>query len=114
MISPTVWFGIMAAVPAVLAEYLYTRWPPWLAWWQGLPIWLPLQLVIGYAIFRMVTTPGVSLLDAFVIWAACTAGLRILVSCAILGQEIKTGTWIAFGLILAAQVVRAFWEKWVT
>jgi len=108
-VNPAFLFGLMAGVPAILAEYLYKQWTG--PWWTGLWLWTPLQLMIGYAIYRLVNIPGLSILEAFVVFAACTATLRIVLSVFILHQHITTGAWIAFGLIVLANIVRTFWES---
>lgn len=100
-------FGMLAGVAAVIAEILYVRWTG--PWWTGLHYWLPIQLVIGYSIFRLVTNPGTSLLDAFIVFALCTAILRVGASLW-LGQDIRTGTWVAFGLIILANLIKTFWR----
>ena len=101
-------WGLGAGIPAVVAEYLYRTLPgPWLS---HLYIWLPIQLLIGYSIYRLVNAPGVTLLDSLVVFALCTAAFRILVSLALLGETIKTGTWIAVGLIVAANFVKIYWR----
>lgn len=111
MISPAVIWGLSAAVPAVLAEYLYKTWPVGTPWWQGLWMWVPLQMSIGYAIYRLVTTPDTTLLDAFVIWAFSTTAMRVVVSVGILGETVKGGTWFALGLLIMANVAKTFWGR---
>lgn len=106
--SPALFFGMIAGVTAITAEYLYARWTlPWVA---GIWLWTPLQLLIGYCVYRMVTIPGLSLLDAFIVFAFCTATLRIFVSIVLLDQTVRTGTWVAYGLIIAAQFARTYWR----
>ena len=105
--SPIVIWGLGAGVPAVVLEYLYRTLPgPWAHW-----LWLygPLQLLIGYSIYKLVNAPGVTLLDALVVFAGATAGLRVLASF-MLGDTIRWGTWIAFGLVLLANLVRTYWR----
>lgn len=110
--SPALLFGLMAGVPAILAEWLYKVWNG--PWWTGLWLWVPIQLLIGYAIYRLVNIPGMTILEAFVVFAFCTSLLRIVVSYVILHQHITTGAWVAFGLIVLANLVRTFWERIVT
>jgi len=106
-VSPAFLWGLGAGVPAVVLEYLYRTLPgPWL---HNLWLYAPMQLLIGYSIYRLVTTPGTTLLDALVVFAGCTAGLRILASF-MLGDAIRAGTWIAFGLVMLANVVRSYWR----
>lgn len=107
--SPAILWGLGAGAPAVLAEYLYRTLPG--PWHHYLWIWVPLQMAIGYCIYRLVTMPGSSLLDAFVVWALCTTALRVAVSQFALNEPIKTGTWVALVLVLLANVAKTFWHK---
>jgi multidrug transporter EmrE-like cation transporter len=109
--SPAVLWGLTAAVPAVLAEYLYRIIPPTTPWWHWLWAWIPLQLAIGYSIYRLVTTPNTTLLDAFVVWAFSTTAMRVVVSVVVLGESIKGGTWFALGLLIMAKISQTFWGR---
>ncbi len=107
-VNPYVW-GLGAGVPAVVAEYLYRTMPgPWIS---HLYLWLPLQLLIGYSIYRLVNTPGVTLVDSLVVFALCTAGLRVFVSVGLLGDQVKWATWVALGLVLTANIIKFIWSK---
>jgi hypothetical protein len=98
-------WGLAAGAPAVYNEYLYRTLPgPWSSY---LWIWIPSQLVIGYAIYRMVTTPNMTLLDAFIVWALATTVLRIIATYA-LGDTVRSATWVALVLVLLANVVKTF------
>lgn len=105
--SPAILWGLTAGIPAVLLEYLYRTLPgPWLGnWW----FWAPLGALIQYSIYRLVTSPGVSLLDALVVFAGCTALGRI-VATYMLGDSIRVATWVAFGFVMMANFVRAYWR----
>jgi len=104
-------FAFIGAIAAVTAEWLYKQ--PFVIEniWGHLYLWLPIQFVIGYCVFRMVNLPGTNLLDAFVVFAFFTAFLRIIVSTSILHQTIPTQSWVAFGLLLAATCVKTFWSQ---
>lgn len=109
--SPALLFGLGAGIPAILAEYLYKQpWATAVPWYYNLWIWAPLQLCIGYCIYRLVNIPGMSILEAFVVFAFCTSLLRIVLSAFILKQDISTGAWVAFGLIVLANIIKTFWE----
>ena len=110
-IQPTVLWGLAAAVPAVLAEYLYRMWPVGTPWWHGLWLWVPLQLSIGYCIFRLVSAPGTTLLDAFIVWAFSTTAMRVFVSVMILHDDVKSGTWFALGLLIMAKIAQSYWGR---
>lgn len=107
-ISPGTWWGLAAAFPAVLAEYLYRVLPG--AWVEYLYLWIPIQLSIGYCIYRLVTTPNTTLLDAFVVWAFSTTAMRVLVTMG-LGDHVKGGTWFALSLLVMARVAQVFWGR---
>lgn len=108
-ISPAAWWGLIAAVPAVGAEYLYRTLPG--PWWHYLYIWVPIQLCIGYSISRIVTTPNLTLLDAFVFWAFSTTLMRVLISVVILRDDVKGGTWFALGLLIMARIAQTYWGR---
>lgn len=104
--SPAVLWGLAAAVPAVTAEYLYrTLEGPWS---KHLYLWIPLQVLIGYAIYRLVTTPNQTLVDAFITWTLCTTALRVFASVTLLGETVRLGTWVALGLVLLAQLAKGY------
>lgn len=104
-------FGAVAGVAAVVAEWAYKQeWATSVPWWHHLHLWLPLQLVIGYCIYRLVNLPGVNLLDAFVVFAFCTALLRIVTAIFLLHQHIPIQSWVAFALVLSAPLVKTFWN----
>jgi hypothetical protein len=111
ILSPATLWGLAAAFPAVLAELCYRKWPVEWPWWYGLPAWVPMQLAIGYCIFRLVSVPSTTLLDAFVVWAFSTTAMRVAVSTLILGETIKGGTLFALGLLIMARVAQSFWGR---
>jgi len=111
LLSPSVFWGLFAAVPAVAAEFAYKKWPVDWPWWYGLPLWVPLQLSIGYGIFRLVQVPNTTLLEQFTVWAFATISMRVVVSVVILGENVQGGTWAALGLITFARVIQAFWGR---
>jgi hypothetical protein len=111
LLSPATVWGLAAAFPAVLAELCYRKWPVEWPWWYGLPAWIPMQLAIGYCIFRLVSVPSTTLLDAFVVWAFSTTAMRVAVSTLILGETIKGGTLFALGLLIMARIAQSFWGR---
>ena len=112
ILSPVALWGLGAAVPAVTAEFIYRKWPADWPWYWGLPAWIPIQLSIGYCIFRLVSDKAAgSLLDAFVIWAFATTFMRVFISIVLLGDQIKGGTWFALGLLIMAKIAQTFWGR---
>lgn len=110
--QPAVVWGLMAGVPAISNEYLYrvlaARGGSFFdLWW----VFLPSQLLIGYSVWRLVTVPTLTLLDAFVVWALCTTVLRVLVSVLLLHDMVKPGTWFALGLLVMARIAQAYWGR---
>lgn len=98
-------WSLLAAMCAVGAEYLYrTLQGPW---WTHLYLWIPIQLTIGYAIYRLVTTPGTPLLGALVMWSFAVIITRVFVSVSLLHDKVPTGTWVAVGLMAAARVAQS-------
>ena len=108
-LSPATVWGLTAAVPAVLAEYLYRTLPG--PWWTHLYLWVPLQMSIGYCVYRLVTSPQTTLIDAFVVWAFSTTFLRVVVTMFLLGDKVKEGTWFALVLLVLARVAQARWGR---
>lgn len=105
--TATIW-GLIAGLTAVTAEYLYRTLPgPWLSY---LWIWMPVQLVIGYAVYKLVTTPNTTLIGAFVVFAFSTALARLCVSLFLLHEQIPAGTWAAFCLLITARIVQVAWK----
>lgn len=107
--NPAMMWGLLAAIPAVLAEYLYKVLPG--TWFSHIYLWVPLQLSIGYCIFRLVQIPNTSLLDAFIVWAFSTTIMRVIVTVVFLQQDVKGGTWFALGLLVMARISQAFWGR---
>lgn len=101
-------WGLLAGATAVLNEYLYRTLPG--PWHEYLWIWVPTQLTISYAIYRLVTAPGATLLDALVVFTFSTALVRVLVSLFVLRDDIAIYTWAAFGLLLLARIIQ-HWGK---
>lgn len=115
LFSPATWYAIGAAIPAVLAEYLYRKLPGLNgtagAWVQYIYIWVPLQLSIGFFIYKLVQVPNTSLLDAFVVWAFSTTFMRVIITVFLLGDTVKGGTWYALGLLTMARIAQSFWGR---
>lgn len=115
MMSSGAWYGLAAAIPAVLAEYLYRVLPGTdgsvMGWARYLYLWVPFQLAIGFFIYKLVNVPGQSLLDAFIVWAFATTFLRVLLTVFVLGDVVKGGTWFALALLVLANVAKTFWGR---
>lgn len=95
-------FSLLAGVSAIALEYMYRLWPG--LWLQHLWLYVPLMFVVNYCIYRMVTTPGLPLVGALIVWSFATIGLRTLVSALILRDNISLGTWIALALMVLARI----------
>lgn len=107
--NPATFWGLAAAVPAVTAEYLYRTLPG--PWWHYIYLWVPMQLAIGYCIYRLVSIPQTSLLDAFIVWAFSTTVMRVFITVVLLGDSVKPGTWFALGLLIMARIAQAYWGR---
>jgi hypothetical protein len=108
-VSPAIAWGMGAAVVAVFCEYLYKVLPG--PWWHYIWLWAPLQTAVGYGVYRLVTIPNTSLLDAFILWSFSTMFTRIVVSVFVLGETVKTGTWYALVLLVMARIAQTYWGK---
>lgn len=107
-ISPTTLWSLTAAVPVMITEYMFrTQQTDWL---HNLHYYLPMQLMVSYCVYRLITEPGVSLIEAFVVWAITTTVTRVILSYFILGDVITPGTWFAVALIIMAKVAQNFWR----
>lgn len=115
LMSTSAWYGLAAAVPAVLAEYLYRTLPgtdgSFAGWLRYIPIWLVLQLSIGFFIYKLVNVPNTTLLDAFIVWAFATTFMRVLLTVFVLGDTVRGGTWFALALLVLANVAKTFWGR---
>ena len=105
--SAALW-GLLGAIPAVMAEYLYRTLQG--SWISHLYLGVPLQLSIGYCIFKLVTMPNTSLMGAFAIWSFSTIALRVFVSVALLHDDVKPGVWFALGLVIMARIAQNYWR----
>ena len=109
LLTPATLWGLGAAIPAVFNEYLYRTLPG--PWWSYLYLWVPSSLTIGYCIYRLVTIPATTLLDAFVVWAFSTTFMRVFVSLVLLHESIRAGTWVALGLLILARIAQTAWGR---
>lgn len=108
-LSPVTYWGLAAAIPAVLLEYLFRRLSgPYFSYWY---VFIPLAIVINYAVCQLVRQPNVNLIDAFIVFAFCTTLSRVALSLFVLGDKVNTGTWIALSLLLLARLAQSFWGK---
>jgi len=105
--NQTLW-AILAGIIAVSIEWSFRVHQT--SWWEYAWYYVPAQIALSICLFYMVTSPGTTLLDAFVVWAMCTIGLRVLVSVFILQEAVAAGTWAALGLIVAARTIQVVWK----
>lgn len=96
-------YALIAGACAVVLEMIFRRTA--LPYWQTLWFVIPLQVVIGYCVFEIFTRAG-SLLAGAVVFSMGTVSMRLVAGFLILGESPPLKTLIAFGLIVAAQVVR--------
>jgi hypothetical protein len=107
-ISAASWWAFTGAAIAILCEYLYRvlQGP----WWHYLWAWVPLQVAVGYCVYRLVSAPGATLLDAFIVWTFSTIALRIAVTVFLLNDPVRPGTWAALCLVIMARVTQTWWR----
>lgn len=101
-------WSFIAALCAVGAEYLYRRLSG--SWISHLYLWIPIQLLIGYCIYRLVSAPNTPLIGALIMWSFTVIGLRVFISAIILKDIVPVGTWVAVGLMIMARVAQAVWK----
>jgi len=102
--SPVTGWGMAAAIIAVTNEYLYRKYTG--GWFQMAHVYVPAQLMISYTLYRLITIPGVSLIDAFIVFSFSTVAFRVFVSIVLLHDNIGTGSWVALGLLFLARVAQ--------
>lgn len=110
--TPFMLWGLAAGVPAVVLEWLYRSQGAQGAYWYEL--WwaiIPCQALISYSIWRLVTTPGQSLIDAFVVFALATTSLRVFLTVAVFHDKVGNGTWFALALLILARVAQTSWGR---
>lgn len=105
-LSSTALWAMTGAGLAVMCEYLYrvVHKP----WHEMLWLWMPLQTFIGYTVYRLVTMPHTTLIDAFIYWSFSTVAARVFVTLALLHDPVSTGTWVALGLLICARCAQQF------
>lgn len=110
MINFWSWTSLLAlagAGTAVTLEYLYrTHSSFWSLWWAVIPA----NVLISWTVFKLVTTPGASLIDAFIVWSFSTVTLRVVITMFLLDDVIRPGTWAALMLLIAARCAQQFWR----
>lgn len=105
--SPTFW-SLLAIIPVIVTEYMFRTVPG--GWFGNLHYYLPMQLLVSYCVYRLVTMPGMSLVEAFVIWAISTSVARVILSVFVLHDHVSNGTWMALALILVAKLAQSIWK----
>ena len=98
-------FAFMAGVLAVSLEYIYLR----ASSFASIFIYTaPFQIMLGYLLYRLIHVSS-GTMEAFVLFSGTTLTLRLLTRL-VSGQEISLQTWIAYGLIVSAQIVKHGWR----
>jgi len=108
LISATGLWALAGATIAIGCEYLYRTLPG--SWLSYLWAWVPLQVGIGYCVYRLVTAPGTTLLDAFVLWTFSTILMRAAVTTLLLNDVVAPGTWFAIALMVLARISQLYWR----
>ena len=97
---------LAAAFTAVGLEFFYRTHPG--DFWRFLWLTAPGNIFIGYAVYRLVTVPGLSFINAFIIFGMCTLGSRVLITLFLLRDPVSKGTWVALGLVILANIAKAW------
>ena len=105
--GPATAWALAAAVPAVLCEYLFRKLPG--PWHHYLYVFIPCALFINYAVCQLIRQPGLSLLDALIVWTLSIMVLRVFATY-MLGDAVAAGTWFALALIVMARIVQVGWR----
>ena len=101
-------WAFAGAGAAVMLEFIYRKLPGpfWSFWWAVIPA----NVLISYTVYKLVTTPGATLIDAFIVWSFSTICLRVVVTIFFLNDTVHTGTWMALAFLLAARLTQTFWR----
>jgi multidrug transporter EmrE-like cation transporter len=105
--TQTYCWSAAAAVVAVAMEYFFRR-GQW-TWWQMAPFLLLPAMFVNYAVYR-VLRGSENLLTGFIVWSMASVASRTFVSLVLLRERVSKGSWAAFALLLAAQVVKKLWR----
>lgn len=105
--TATYW-GLLGSTLAVLIEFSFKKLPGGYMMWAWL--WVPGGVAVNYIVYRLLTSPGTSMIDAFIIWTFSTILLRLALSVFVLQEYITPGTWAALGLLIVARVLQLYWK----
>lgn len=108
LLAPISLWGFGAGFLAVTCEYLFRVLPG--SYWQNWWVYFPLGVLINYMVYKIVITPATSLIDALIVFTFSTAVCRVIVSVAVLGDDIRAGTWAALVLVIIARIVQVVWR----
>lgn len=105
----TFW-SLLGAMFAVGVETTYKMLPaPWTNTGHFI-LWVAVQLALAFCVYKVVSTPGMSLIGSFIVWSCSICTLRVLVTLFIIHEPVSKGTWGALALLLCARVVQHFWK----
>jgi hypothetical protein len=99
-------WAFLAATFAVTAEVLYKKGFAWGDYWW---LFVPMAVVINYAVFRTVMG-GPTLLLSIVAFSLSTLVLRSLASQFLLGEPLAKGNLVALCALGAAVVAGHLWK----
>ena len=98
-------FALLAGASAVFVETMFRKYSSTVPLWQLLLIALPFQVLIGYCVFKIFTGADYFLAGA-IIFPFGTVTMRIVANTFLFDETPPLEIYIAFGLIVLAQVVR--------
>lgn len=102
-------WGLLAASAAVGNEWMVRHWPGHSFFWYYGRVGFWSQPIIALGIYRLMAASP-SLVSGVVTFTLCTAMLRVFVQTLLLHEHVGMGNWIAFGLVIAGSLVKAFWR----
>lgn len=97
----------MSATAVTFFEW-YVRAHPTYSWLRCFVVAVPGIFVVNIAIWNLIHLNGI--IGATIVHNLMTNGIRIVVTLVLLGEVVSTGTWIAFCLLVAANLVKGFWR----
>lgn len=99
-------YALLSGGCAVLLESVFRSYPE-LGYWKLLPLVVPVEIVLGWGVWKIFTMAPYLLAGA-VVFSFGTATMRVLSSYVFLNETPDLKTWLAFSLILGAQSVKFF------
>ena len=100
-------YAFIVGISAVVLEiwFRHTEY----TFWQILPVIVPIQILIGYSVFKVVYNV-VQFIDIAIIFPLATITCRTLAGIFVFKESISIATIAALALVLSANILRGFFR----